>query len=66
MTKKSTNFLAGAISPPPSPAPRVTVKPASEFERAQQHPRIVDEQGAQQYRGPKPTKGLYRGGESMT
>lgn len=39
---------------------------ASEDKRRQMHPRIVNEPGDQKFSGPKPTKGLFRGGERIS
>lgn len=57
--------LVGELEAPPAPA--TTISPhALERQRAQQHPRIVEEPGMQTYSGPKPTKKLHRGGVRIT
>lgn len=68
VTLPPVNFLGGVKSPPkpaPSLPPAKGPQSSPEFARAQQHPRIVDEMGAQDYRGAKPTKRLFRGGERI-
>lgn len=65
---KPFNALAGMMGKlEKPPAPATTISPqALDRQRAQQHPRIVNEPGEQTYYGPKPTKKLHRGGERIT